>query len=802
MSQGLTAQEARHRLGIHGRNELPVIRQRSPLAILFDQFSGIISLLLVGAVAVSIARGHTAEAIAIASVLVLNAAIGFGVEMRSRTALAALQHHIVPHARVIRDDHVIDIDARDVVPGDLLVLESGDGVTADARLASATELQVAEAALTGESMPVSKDASWDGPAETPLADRRNMVYAGTIVLRGHAHANVLATGANTEIGTIGRLTGAVQEQRSPLERRVDALGHRLIIITLGIIAVLTVANVARGVPFARTLDIALALAVAVIPEGLPAVVTVTLALGMQRMARRNALMRRMHAVESLGSTTIVCADKTGTLTTGSVTLTTAFVDGQDVDPAHAASVVRSALLAGGSLQSADAIDVAIADTAERLDLAGDQNVAFDIPFSSSRRYSASFRRNVDGSLSAYAKGAPQQILAMCGGLDDDARAVIAANDRMAASGTRIIAVADGPVVTAAEGALTNLTFRGLLGFRDPPARGVREAIHALREAGIRTVMITGDQKLTAEAIAAEIGDIDQVFSRVHPEEKLRIVERYQKQGEIVAMFGDGVNDAAALRRADVGVAMGGRGTDVAKEAAAVVLQDDSFATIVAAVREGRVIFDNIGKFVFYLFSCNLAELLVILGAAMAGLPLPLLPLQILWLNLVTDTFPALALAVEPAGENVMSRPPRKASEGLVSRVMARRIVVFSVLIALVTMAAFVWALRTQTAESATTIAFVVLGLAQILHLGNARSDLPVTSRIAMRSNTTALAAAAFSAACLAIAIYFRPLADVLGTRAMTAKELLVVVGIAAVPAVIGQLAALRRVLRARPSADR
>jgi Ca2+-transporting ATPase len=393
---------------------------------------------------------------------------------------------------------------------------------------------------------------------------------------------------------------------------------------------------------------------------------------------------------------------------------------------------------------------------------------------------------------AYVKGAPQQILAMCSG-HHDARAILAANDELAAAGTRVIAVAEGNAGATSEAALNGLTFRGLLGFRDPPAAGVPEAIRALQNAGIRTVMITGDQELTAKAVALEIGNIAEVFSRVDPERKLRIVEAYQKQGEVVAMFGDGVNDAAALRRADVGVAMGGRGTDVAKEAAAVVLQDDSFATIVAAVREGRAIFDNIGKFVFYLFSCNLAELLVLLAAAIAGMPLPLLPLQILWLNLVTDTFPALALAVEPAAPDIMERKPRRPADGLVSKRAAKRILIFSGLIALVTLASFVFALRSQSAASATTIAFAVLGLAQILHLGNARSDLPVTGRRAMRANRAALAAVAISVACLVAAIYFAPLARVLGTRPLSGEELLLVGGVASIPAILGQLVAIIRV---------
>lgn len=803
---GLTTAQARQLLAQHGRNELPRVKQRSAIVILLHQFSGIVALLLIGAVVISLVRGEFPEAIAIAVVLLLNAVIGFAMEIRSRTALAALQSRVAPSARALRDGQPVRLDARDIVPSDVLIVEAGDIIAADARLLSAVELQVSEATLTGESMPVDKDAEWRGP-DAALAERKDVLFAGTTVLRGHAQAQVINTGARTEIGKIGYLTGSVRDVKSPLDRAVDALGRKLIITTLVLVAVLATVNVARGVLLRDTLDIALALAVAVIPEGLPVIVTVTLALGMQRLARNRAFVRRMHAVESLGSTTIVCADKTGTLTTGQVTLARAFVNHTDVDVEAGAAdrqvvdLVRNAFLAGGRNRSADPIDAAIGNFAGRFSATdlSDEHVG-DIPFSSVRRFSASFWRHGSAEPVAYVKGAPSVVLRMCSRLPEAEQAAIdRANNDWGSSGIRVIAIAHGAVASPSESTLQNLTFDGLVGFRDPPAPGVREAIAALQEAGIRTVMVTGDQDVTARAIAREVGNIDEVFSRIDPEQKLRIVESYQRRGEVVAMFGDGVNDAAALRRADVGVAMGGRGTDVAKEVAAVVLADDSFATIVAAVREGRAIFDNLGKFVFYLFSCNIAELLVILCAAAIGWPLPLLPLQILWLNLVTDTFPALALAVEPADADIMKRPPRKPGSGLVSRASAFRIIGFSIVIALVTMAAYAMALQSHDAATARTIAFGVLGLAQILHLGNARSEAPVLSGEAIRSNQAALLAVGVSVLLLAAAVFVGPLGRMLGTRALGSRDLLEAIGIASLPALAGQFLAARRAAQAHPA---
>ncbi|HUG53478.1 MAG TPA: cation-transporting P-type ATPase, partial [Vicinamibacteria bacterium] len=567
--------------------------------------------------------------------------------------------------------------------------------------------------------------------------------------------------------------------------------------------------------------------------------------------RRRALVRRLPAVEALGSTTVVCTDKTRTLTTGEMTVVRVWSGGEEVGLPHddsapieadgpirgllevaaLASHPQPAAEEGEARPSGDPVDLALLRAAERAGIDRARLVAArphagEVPFSSERKLMASFHRE-DGRVVAYVKGAPRRILELCDRslgaegeppLDEDGRGALrAVNEQMARAGLRVLAVAVGPVSGAEESALRGLAFAGFVGLMDPPAPGVKETIARLRAAGLRTIMLTGDQRLTAEAIGRELGilaageevidgrELDRLspaelrarvataaaFSRVSPEHKLKLVEALQARGEIVAMLGDGVNDAPALRKADVGVAMGIRGTDVAKEAAAIVLQDDRFETIVAAVEEGRVIYDNIRKFVFYLFSCNVAEVLVLLFAGLAGLPLPLLPLQILWLNIITDTFPALALAMEPAEADIMKRAPRNPQEAILSRRFLASVLSYGLLITAVTLAAFLWALG-STAARATTASFMTLALAQIFHLGNARSSEPVLERVRAVTNRYALAAVALALALQVVAVSFEPLARVLRVVSPRPAEWAVIVGLAAVPAVLGQLAKLRR----------
>jgi Ca2+-transporting ATPase len=837
---GLSDVEAARRLRHHGPNRLVAARPVSALAILRDQLTSVVVLLLVAAAAISLVLGERVEALAIAVVLVMNALIGFVTELRARRAMEALLQYDVPRALVVRSGQLRTIAAEDLVPGDIVQLDAGHAVPADARVIAETDLRVVEAALTGESLPVSKSADAVLPDGTPMADRVNMLYKGTTVAAGTGQAVVSATGAGTELGRIGALVGGLREERTPLERRLDTLGRRLVWLALGVAALVAALGAWQGAPLGLVIEMGIALAVAAVPEALPAVATIALAVGLRRMARANALVRRLPAVEALGSTTVICTDKTRTLTSGDMTVVRLWIGGDDIDlrsrrassPAVARALEIAALAsrpqaAGPDDEgpAGDPVDVAMLEAAaghgiDRAALARDRPHAGLVPFSSERKFMASFHQ-VDGTLVAHVKGAPRKILSMCDRvltatgevpLDEPRRGeLIAANEQLAGEGLRVLALASGAVPAATERAVHGLAFAGYAGLMDPPARGVKDTIARLRRAGLRTIMLTGDQRLTAEAIGRELGvlsgveeaidgaELDRLtgdqlvtrvgrigaFSRITPEHKLSIVRALQTRGEIVAMLGDGVNDAAALKKADVGVAMGIRGTDVAKEAAAIVLQDDRFETVAAAVEQGRVIYDNIRKFVFYLFSCNVAEILVLLLAGLAGLPLPLLPLQILWLNLVTDTFPALALAMEPGDVEVMSRPPRDPQEAILSRRFLGSMLFYGLLITAATLAAFVWALA-RAPERATTMAFMTLALAQVLHLGNARSVEPVLWPSRAVANLHALAAVALSVGLQLAALYTAPLAEVLHLVALRPVEWAVAVALGAVPAVIGQ----------------
>lgn len=695
-----------------------------------------------------------------------------------------------------------------------------------------------------------------------------MIYKGTAVVAGTGTAVVVATGMATELGRIGGLVAGIQEEKTPLEDRLDALGRRLVWLALLAGTVIAALGALQGAPLDQMVETGIALAIAAVPEGLPAVATITLAVGVRRMARRNALVRRLPSVESLGSVTIVCADKTGTLTAGEMTATTLVIAGRHVritgkgyapegaflegdrelaaveDPglrvalrigalANRADIARGS---NGWTARGDPTDAALLVAARKAGLVREHLLdawpeAGEVPFSSERMLMATFNRGAEHGLIAHVKGAPGRIVELSGRelapggerrLDDvGRRRLLDSNRELASGGLRVLALAYGRVERPEEAALGDLTFVGLVGIIDPPAAGVKDTIRTLREAGIRTIMLTGDQRSTAEAVARELGvlapdeevldgrelgrlaaealaeRVEHVgaFSRVSPEDKLGIVTAFQREGDNVSMLGDGVNDAPALKKADVGVAMGARGTDVAKEAAAVVLQDDRFPTIGAAVEEGRTIFDNIRKFVFYLFSCNLAEVLVLLGASVAGMPLPLLPLQILWLNLVTDTFPALALAVEPGDPDILRRPPRDPDEAILSGEFVRSVAFYGALITGATLAAFAVGLAANEPERATTLSFLTLALAQAFHLGNARSPGHVIARQRAFSNRYALGAVALVIVLQLLAVYYAPLARVLRVQPVALTDWLIVLPLALAPAIVGQ--GLKRVAPSR-----
>ena len=871
---GLSEGEAAERLARWGPNRLRAAPPVSAWTILLAQLRGVVVLLLVAAAALALFTGDPLDAAAIGVVLLINTAIGFVMELRARRTMEGLMRLEVPHATVMRDGRRRDVGAEVLVPGDVIVVEAGTRVPADARVVAGTELRTVEAALTGESLPVEKEAEAAVAADAPLADRRTMLYRSTLAVDGHALAVVVATGMRTEVGRIGALVGGVREEPAPLERRLDALGRRLAWVAVAAAVLVAVLGTIRGTPAALALETAIALAIAAVPEGLPAVATIALAVGVRRMARRRALVRRLAAVEALGSVTVVCTDKTGTLTAGEMTVTDLWAGGREYQVTGAGYAPEGKVLCGGAearVREGDPLHAALrigalanrADVEEHPDgwrVHGDPTEAAllvlarkagldrgallraapevgEVPFSSARMWMASFHREPRGDLTALVKGAPRVVLARCTHLltesgrvplDDDARGVaLEWNDAAAARGLRVLALAYAPdLPSPGEAKLGELTLAGLAGMMDPPAAGVPETISALREAGMRTVMITGDQRATATAVARELGlagpgeealdgaEIDRlsdealgagaerigIYSRVSPEAKLRIVSALRRRGEVVAMLGDGVNDAAALKRADIGVAMGVRGTDMAREAAGIVLQDDRFPTIAAAVEEGRIVFDNIRKFVFYLFSCNTAEVLVLLTAGVAGLPLPLLPLQILWLNIVTDTFPALALAVEPGERDVMRRPPRDPQAAILSPRFLRGVAFYGGLMTLATLAAFVWGLRTGGGTArAVALCFTTLGLAQILHLGNARSRRAVLGYRAATANAFALGAVALTVALQLLALYLPPLRNLLGLVPLGIADWMVVLPLAAVPAVIGQALKWRRGRR-RPAA--
>ena len=785
----------RPRHGWRRRDPTVCLRRRgvSALVILGDQLRSVVVGLLIAATLLSLLIGDRLEAAAIATVLVINAVLGFATEWRARRAMEALLQLEASQALVKRSGRLLAVAAETLVAGDIVRLDAGNRVPADVRLLEAIDLSTDEAPLTGESMPADKQVA-PLPVDTLVADRTNMAYLGTTVVSGTGLAVVVATGTHTELGRIGTLVNAIEDEPTPLERRLDALGRRLAWLTIAISGVVAAAAAVNGAPWDAVLQTGIALAVAAMPEALPAVATIALAVGMRRMVRRHALVRRLPAVESLGSATIVCTDKTRTLTTGRMTVVRIWTAGREFRlhdgtpgawPPAARAVLETAAeasqppvdLAGtahGGLTNP--VDVAILEALvrrrrprRRVSGAGRaiHPAVFERPqndgdVSQHPGFGEGFRQGgADGSPAAVQldphrrrESAARRCDAAGASRDSGSAGSIGSADAR-----RGLGIGGRRVGSRTEG----LVFEGFIGIADPVAPGVPRTVALLRGAGLRTVMITGDQRATAEAVGRAVGLIDgpariiegrdlsamtaadlaarvsdvHVFSRVSPEHKLLIVEALQQQGEIVAMLGDGVNDAAALKKADIGVAMGVRGTDAAKQAAAIVLTDDRFETVAAAVEEGRVIFDNIRKFVFYLFSCNVAEVLVLLVASLAGLPLPLTPLQLLWLNMVTDTFPALALAMEPGDATVMQRPPRDPQEAILSQAFVTSIFVYAGMITAVTLGAY-WSALRSVPDHASTIAFMTLALAQVGHLGNARSERDVLAPRRAAANGFAL----------------------------------------------------------------
>jgi len=806
------------------------VRPRSACHLLIDQFTSVVIALLAVAAVISWLTGDHAEAIAILIVLIINAAVGFFTEWQAGRALDALRRQTRTTSRVRRDGFETTIDAEQLVPGDIVVLNSGDRVPADCRLLEAVRLESEESALTGESTTVEKTLD-PVPLETSLAERRCMLYLGTAIAAGRAIAVVVSTGTATELGRIGRLVSISTKDQSPLQKQLIKLGRQLVYLVLIIAAVVMVTGWLRGDGLWIMMEVGISLAVAAVPEGLPAVTTLILALGVLRMARKHAIIRRLPAVETLGSTTVICADKTGTLTENRMTVREYFLsDGRKIGigECHVPlegdellnQAVRVGVLCNEASFRADATDEnrTIGDPTETallvvadalvLDISHERSIhpkVAEQPFQSLTKRMTTLHRKSDGQHFAALKGAPAVVLAACSdyqdlngnnvALDDQAIARFTnANEQMADRALRVLALAvkhfdDGTEHSSDESLERGYTFLGFVGMIDPPRPGVAEAISHARVAGIRTVMLTGDQLNTGLAIARELGlgagapralhareliaanhsrlaDLARstdVFARVSPEEKLRIVDALQRAGEVVAVTGDGVNDAPALKKANIGVAMGQRGTEVAKEAADVVLADDNFETILSAVEGGRALYANIIKFVHMMFSHNLGEVLMIFTAIAAGWPLPLLPLQILWMNLVTDVFPALGLAVEPASPEIMNQPPRSSRSTLLSKPFLVLIAWQAVMLGALGLGAYMWALQRYGpgAHSRTVALFTLVGV-ELGHTFNCRSR----SRSAFNGlfRNPFIWIATFIVILLQLlAAYFSPLAKLLGT---------------------------------------
>ncbi len=854
---GLSAEEARRRFESAGPNALQAARGVSPWTLLAGQFKNVLIVILLAATALSALLGHGVEAIAITVIVLFAVLLGFVQEYRAERSIEALREMAAPRATVIRGGEEIDLPAREVVPGDLLVLTAGNRVAADARLLQGMNLKAQEAPLTGESTPVEKYADALCDPAAAVGDRRNMVYASTTVGYGRGLAVVVATGAQTEVGRIAQMLLEVQTGRTPLQVNLDKLGRTLARAALAVVALIVALGLLRGQPFVEMLVFGIALAVAVVPEALPAVVTISLALGVQRLVRRRALMRRLAAVETLGSTSVICTDKTGTLTRDEMTVRRLYVAGQFVDVTGSGYAPDGQFHTGGVAlevgpRPRDPLAEGVRDLLEAAALASDAHLVRDaardsweikgdptegalvvaaakaglhkpaldaarprvheIPFTSESKRMTTLHGG-PGGVVAFAKGAPEVLLAACTteqtprgavALDAPARArVLAAAQRMAGDALRVLAVAklrDASPGTCEHG----LTLLGLVGMFDPPRAEARAAIATCERAGIRVLMITGDHPLTAEAIARELGllkggrvvtgvelaalddatlerdvaGID-VCARVSPADKLRVVEALQKRGHVVAMTGDGVNDAPALKKADIGIAMGVTGTDVAREAAAMTLTDDNFASIVAAVEEGRGIFGNIKKYLMFLLSSNVGEIGLMAGTALLGMPLPLTAVQILYVNLATDGLPALALAVDPPEDDLMRRPPRDPHAGMFGPQVVALMLIGGAWSMLVNVGLFAWALQSgRPLAEAMSMTFVSLVLIQFLKAYSYRSD---RASVLVRpfANRWLNLAVAWEVTLLVLILYLPALQGPFDTFALSPIDWAIVLGAAA-----------------------
>lgn len=911
LDRGLSSEEARRRLQQYGPNELRERPRPTIWHMLLEQFSSFVVLILIAAAAISFIIGlqeyrthgdttEFVEALAILAIVFLNAVLGVIQERRAEEAFAALRRLAAPEARVLRDGHRVTIPARELVPGDLVILEAGNFVPADVRLVESVNLKIDESALTGESMPVDKDAETVLEDEVPIGDRTNSAFMGTTVTYGRGMGLVVATGMHTQIGQIAEMIQSVEEEQTPLQRRLDQLGKTLGIAALIICGLVFLIGILRGQPPLEMFLIAVTLAVAAVPEGLPAIVTISLALGMREMIRRHALIRRLAAVETLGSATVICSDKTGTLTQNAMTVVRLYVsdlrlditgegyqpigefrvDGRPANPKEHSEIL--ALLMASLLCNDARLEVSgetatdgAAPGRQTYRLVGDPTEGAlvvaaakaglwreqvearlprvaEVPFDSARKRMSTIHRVlsaenvppddriaeverllalVDTPYIALVKGAPDLLLPLCTHIFEEGQEVpltaarrehiLNVNRNLGREALRVLAVAyrrlsDLPKPVTAETVERDLVLIGLVAMRDPARPEVAPAIEKARRAGIRTAMVTGDYPDTARAIAAEIGLLRQdgqvlsgadiealsdeelaravertdVFARVSPAHKVRIVEAFQRLGHVVAMTGDGVNDAPALKKADIGVAMGITGTDVSKETADMVLTDDNYVSIVAAVEQGRIIYSNIRKFVYYLLSCNLAEIAIIFIATLLGLPTPLTPIQLLWLNLVTDGAPALALGREKGDPDIMERPPRPPREPVINRPMRIALAVITVVLTATVLSAYALGMNWGGVALAETMAFMTLALSELPIAYTARSERYPLLKMGVFSNPSMQVAVATSFVLLMAVLYVPFLQPIFNTTSLGLREWSVILPLIFIPALAAELTKL------------
>jgi len=865
--QGLSTQEAGKRIRHYGPNTLREAKPRSTLSIFINQFRNLIVYFLVAAALLSFILGDYVEGLAIVAVILINAAIGFITELKGVRSIEALRKLGIVNSRVRRNGAVSEIPAQGLVPGDIIIFEGGDIITADLRILSASKLQADESPLTGESLPVAKSADILSE-DVLLAERSNMLFKGTALTRGSGEAVVTGSGMATELGTISSLVHETVDETTPLEKRLNQLGHWLIWVSLGIAALVGITGIAAGRDIFLMIETGIALAVASIPEGLPIVATIAMARGVWRMAKRNALVKDLAAVETLGSTSVICTDKTGTLTenrlaAAALALDNAYLtinmnaaddakvfiaeDGRSVLPETCLPLLRSlevsVLCNNAELPAAedgnmepvvgDPLEVALLSLGARFRLTR-KGMNEKLPeeredaFDSETKMMATFHR-AEKYYRVAAKGAPENILAGCRTIltpdgerelsDRDRDYWLERNNEMAAAGLRVLALAEKETDRLEAPPYDHLVFLGLIGLIDPPREDVRQVLQECREAGIRVIMATGDQPVTAQAIGYAVGLVDEasapvvhgsdlkppemlapaakenllaasLFARVSPKQKLDIIALHRDNGAIVAMTGDGVNDAPALKKADIGIAMGLRGTQVAREASDMILKDDAFASIVHAVEQGRIIFKNIKSFVVYLLSCNLSEIMTVGLAAFANAPLPLLPLQILFLNLVTDVFPALALAASEASPDIMKQPPRKKGEPIMNTGRWFSVGIYGFIITVAVLSAMAISLRYfgMDEQKAVTVSFLTLAFAQLWHVFNMRDKNSSIFRNAIVRNPFVWGALALCSLLLAATVHVPLLARVLSVANPGRNGWLLIFFMSLIPMVVGQMA--------------